>query len=210
MSALLDAEIEGARLTQEEILGFCFQLIIAGNDTTTTLIGNGSVLLAQHPDQLALAARAPERIPNAVEEMLRYEPPAQALPRRARRDLELHGKTIPVDARVLLVWAAANLDEREVKDLTFQIDREARGYTLGTIEREADKAIVAVRFPGESEDMKFVCVQDDGWHVSLAFTLTRGMTENVGRAVDALGPNPSPAELEEAMRRAMQNMPAAR
>jgi cytochrome P450 len=133
MSALLDAEIEGERLSQEEILGFCFQLIIAGNDTTTTLIGNGAVLLAQHPDQLALAAREPERIPNAVEEMLRFEPPAQALPRRARRDLELHGKTIPVDARVLLVWAAANLDEREFDEPErFDIERKiTRHLALG-------------------------------------------------------------------------------
>ncbi|MFK7898517.1 MAG: cytochrome P450 [Myxococcota bacterium] len=113
MSALIDAEIDGERLTRDEIEGFCFQLIIAGNDTTTTLIGNGAVLLEQHPDQRALLVREPERIPKAVEEMLRYEPPAQALPRRARQELTLHGQTIPEDARVLLVWAAANLDERE-------------------------------------------------------------------------------------------------
>lgn len=116
MSALVDAEIDGERLTEDEILGFCFQLIVAGNDTTTMLIGNGAVLLARHPDQLARLARDPGAIPNAVEEMLRYEPPAQALPRRARRDVELHGRTIPKDARVLLVWAAANLDEREFDD----------------------------------------------------------------------------------------------
>ena len=133
MSALVRAEIEGERLTQEEILGFCFQLIIAGNDTTTTLIANGAVLLAQHPDQLALLAREPERIPNAVEEMLRYEPPAQALPRRTRRDLLLHGKTIPADARVLLVFAAANLDEREFEDPErFDIERKiTRHLALG-------------------------------------------------------------------------------
>ena len=115
MSALVDAEIDGEKLTEEEILGFCFQLIIAGNDTTT-LIGNGATLLAEHPDQLALLAREPERIPDAIEEMLRYEAPAQALPRRARRPFELHGRVIPEDARVLLVWGAANHDEREFGD----------------------------------------------------------------------------------------------
>jgi cytochrome P450 len=113
MSALLDAELDGERLGRDEILGFCYQLIVAGNDTTTSLIGNGAVLLAEHPDQLRLLAREPGRIPAAVEEMLRYESPAQALPRRARRDLELHGVRIPADVRVLLVWAAANLDPRE-------------------------------------------------------------------------------------------------
>ena len=129
MSALLESEIEGERLTDEEIEGFCFQLIIAGNDTTTTLIGNGAVLLAQHPEQLALLAREPARIPNAVEEMLRYEPPAQALPRRARREIQMYDQVIPEDARVLLVWAAANLDEREFEDPErFDIERRAKRH----------------------------------------------------------------------------------
>jgi len=116
MSALLDAEIDGEHLSDEEILGFCYQLISAGNDTTTSLIGNGAVLLAQHPEQQTLLAREPERIPAAVEEMLRFEPPAQALPRRTTRSHTLHDHTAPPDARVLLVWAAANLDEREFED----------------------------------------------------------------------------------------------
>src|SRR5262245_55364880 len=113
MSALLEAEQDGERLTRDEILGFCYQLIVAGNDTTTTLIGNGAVLLAEHPDQLRALARDPGLVPAAVEEMLRYESPAQALPRRARRDLLLHGCRIPADVRVLLVWGAANRDPRE-------------------------------------------------------------------------------------------------
>lgn len=113
MSALLEAEIEGEGLDDDEILGFCYQLIVAGNDTTTSLIGNGAVLLANHPEQQKLLADDPERIPAAVEEMLRFEPPAQALPRRSRTPYSLHGETIPADERVLLVWAAANLDERE-------------------------------------------------------------------------------------------------
>ena len=116
MSALLAAEIEGEKLADPEILGFCYQLIVAGNDTTTSLIGNGAVLFAEHPDQQRLLAREPARIPNAVEEALRYEPPAQALPRQTRKPFTLHGRTIPADQRVLLVWAAANLDPREFDD----------------------------------------------------------------------------------------------
>ena len=116
MSALIDAEIDGERLSDEEILGFCYQLIVAGNDTTTALIGNGAVLLAQHPDQRKRLCDAPEGIPAAVEEMLRFEPPAQALPRRSRTEYTLHGVTIPRDERVLLVWAAANLDDREFSE----------------------------------------------------------------------------------------------
>lgn len=113
MSALVAAEIDGEKLTDPEIQGFCYQLIVAGNDTTTSLIGNAAVLFAEHPEQQALLAREPGRIPNAIEEVLRFEPPAQALPRQTRKPLALHGRTIPVDQRVLLVWAAANRDERE-------------------------------------------------------------------------------------------------
>lgn len=126
MSALLEAEIDRERLTDEEILGFCYQLIVAGNDTTTALIGNGAVLLAQHPDQQKGLVEEPARIPTAVEEMLRFEPPAQALPRRSRRAYSLHGVTIPPEQRVLLVWAAANLDEREFPDPErFDVTRNA-------------------------------------------------------------------------------------
>lgn len=116
MSALLHADLDGRRLTEEELLGFCFVLIVAGNDTTMNLIANGAVALAQHPDQRKLLARDPTRIPAAVEEMLRYESPAQALPRRATRDVTLHGVTVPEGAEVLLVWGAANRDEREFAD----------------------------------------------------------------------------------------------
>jgi len=129
MSALLDAEIDGVRLSDPEIQGFCYQLIVAGNDTTTSLIGNGVALLAQHPDQYALLHREPHRIPAAVEEMLRFESPAQALPRSAARDVALHGRTIPRGARVLLVWAAANRDEREFDEPDrFDVTRPIRRH----------------------------------------------------------------------------------
>ena len=133
MSALLEAEVEGERLSDDEILGFCFQLIMAGNDTTTALIGNGLVLLDHHPEQKALLVREPDRIADAVEEMLRFEPSAQALPRRTIKPYSLHGRTIPPDARVLLVWAAANLDEREFPDPErFDVTRRApRHLALG-------------------------------------------------------------------------------
>ncbi|HSJ96115.1 MAG TPA: cytochrome P450 [Myxococcota bacterium] len=116
MTALLDAEIAGQRLREDELLGFCFVLIVAGNDTTTNLIANGAVLLADHPDQRKLLVDDPGRIPVAVEEMLRCEAPAQALPRIARRPVALHGATIPAGALVRLVWGAANRDEREFAD----------------------------------------------------------------------------------------------
>jgi cytochrome P450 len=126
MSALLEAQLDGEKLSEDELLGFCFLLLIAGNDTTTSLIGNGAELLVRHPDQRAELAAAPSLIPGAVEEMVRIESPTQALPRTAMRDVQLHGVTIPQGARVMLLWGAANLDEREFPDAErFDIHRRA-------------------------------------------------------------------------------------
>ena len=116
MSALLQAEVDGQRLTEEELLGFCFLLVLAGNDTTSSLIGNGIVLLVEHPDQRARLVENPSLWPSAVEEMNRIESPTQVLPRTTTRDVEFHGTTIPADSRVMLVWGAANHDEREYPD----------------------------------------------------------------------------------------------
>ena len=116
MSALIAAEIDGEGLSQEELLGFCSLLVIAGNDTTMNLIANGAVLLAKHPEQREAIVQDAGLIPCAIEEMLRYESPVQALPRIATVDVEIHGVTIPMGDEVSLVWGAANHDEREFED----------------------------------------------------------------------------------------------
>jgi hypothetical protein len=136
MSALVEAEIDGQRLSEEDLLGFCFTLIVAGNDTTTNLIANGAVLLAEHPEQRAQLVRQPSAIANAVDEMVRCEAPAQALPRRVKREVSLHGGTIPEGALVRLVWGAANRDEREFANAdAFDVTRPAPrhlGFGVGT------------------------------------------------------------------------------
>jgi cytochrome P450 len=129
ISALLDAEIDGERLSQEELLGFCFVLIVAGNDTTTNLIANGAILLAEHPQARRELIAEPALIEDAIEEMLRCESPAQALPRRATRALLLHGVEIPEGAEVQLVWGAANRDEREFESPDrFDVHRRIRRH----------------------------------------------------------------------------------
>jgi cytochrome P450 len=123
----------GERLSDDEILGFCYLLLVGGNDTTTNLIGNGMELLARHPDRRAALVAEPALIPQAVGEMLRREPPTQTSARQTTRDVQLHGVTIPGDSRVLLVWGAANLDEREFPSPeTFDIHRSPeRHLSLG-------------------------------------------------------------------------------
>jgi len=116
MSALLAAEVDGQRLSEEELLGFCFLLVLAGNDTTSSLIGNGIVLLAHNPEQRAMLGRDPALWPGAIEEMNRIESPTQVLPRTARRDTNFHGTRIPAGSRVMLIWGAANHDEREFSE----------------------------------------------------------------------------------------------
>ena len=116
MTALIDAEAEGQKLSDEELLGFCLLLILAGNDTTSSLIGSGIVLLAQDDAQRARLVADPSLWPNAIEELNRMESPAQVLPRTTTRAVELHGTTIPADSRVMLIWGAANHDDREFTD----------------------------------------------------------------------------------------------
>lgn len=116
VSALLDAEVDGERLADEEIVGFCVLLLVAGNETTTNLISNSTVLLAAHPDQRAQLAGDPALLPGAIEEFLRYESPVQALARTLTRDVTLHGQRMEEGRKVVMVFGAANRDPREFTD----------------------------------------------------------------------------------------------
>jgi len=113
VTALLDAEVDGVHLTDNEILAFCLLLLVAGNETTTNLISNTAVLLAEQPDQRRLLVEKPELLPGAIEELLRFESPVQALARTATVDVELHGERIAAGDKVLLLFGSANRDERE-------------------------------------------------------------------------------------------------
>ena len=88
----------------------------AGNETTNRLIGWSGKVLAEHPDQRRELARDPSLIPNAIEELLRYEPPAPYVGRYVARDVEIHGRTVPEGNAMLLLLGAANRDDRQFKD----------------------------------------------------------------------------------------------
>ena len=113
ISALVHARPNGKEVSMAQILGVAFTLVTGGNDTTTGLLSGAAELLTRHPDQQKLLAEDPERIPNAIEEFLRMTSPAQGLARTTTRDVTFDGTTIPKDRKVLLLYAAANLDERE-------------------------------------------------------------------------------------------------
>lgn len=116
VSALLATEGEGAGLGTAEVMAFLFLMVIAGNETTTKLIGNAAFWLWRHSEQRARVRANPALIPQWVEETLRYDGSTQMLARTLTRDLELHGARLRAGERVLLLIGAANRDERMFAD----------------------------------------------------------------------------------------------
>jgi cytochrome P450 len=111
-SALLEAEIDGDRLTDEEVLGFMFLMVIAGNETTTKLLANAAFWGHKNPDQLTPIYSDLERVPLWVEETLRYDTSSQILARVVAGDLNLYDTTIPEGDVLLLLPGSAHRDER--------------------------------------------------------------------------------------------------
>ena len=110
MSALAQAEEEGDRLTELEMLNMLRLLLIAGNETTTNLIGNGVLALLRHPDQLQRLRDDPSLIPLAVDELLRFDSPVQTDFRRALEDCEVNGFPLKKRDNIVLLLGAANRD----------------------------------------------------------------------------------------------------
>lgn len=139
ISDLIAAEVErdgaATKLDDIEIAGFASMLGGAGAETVTKLIGNAVVTFAENPDQWQMLLDDRSKIPAAVEELLRWEAPAQYLVRYTLKDVELHGTTIPAGNPVLLCAGSANRDERAFTDAdTFDIDRdrgEAQNLGMG-------------------------------------------------------------------------------
>ncbi|MFJ9843614.1 cytochrome P450 [Kitasatospora sp. NPDC101155] len=116
ISALVATQAQDDRLTDSELLSTCFVLITAGDETTTSLIGNGTLALLRHPDQLARLREEPALIRTAVEELARYDTPTQAIVRVVAEDLEIGGRTLREGELVYPFLAAANRDPERFED----------------------------------------------------------------------------------------------
>ena len=116
VSALRNAEVQGDRLTDEEVVANCIVTMVGGQETTTNLIGSGVLSLLRNPDQLEKLRADLALIPSAVEELLRYESPSQHTARLAPEDTEIGGKQIRKRQAVMAVMAAANRDPERFPD----------------------------------------------------------------------------------------------
>jgi cytochrome P450 len=116
LTRLVEAEVDGERLTQEEVLGFVQLLLVGAQETTANLINNAVLCFIENPDQLARLQASPDLLPSAIEEVLRYRAPVQWMPRATRRAIELHGQVIPAGKLVLAVTGSANRDPRQFRD----------------------------------------------------------------------------------------------
>jgi cytochrome P450 len=110
VSAVVNAEVDGARLSESEIVGFCILLLIAGNETTTNLLGNLLNVLADRPDLWQRLRADPTLVEAAIEELLRFDGPVQFLMRAVTDEVEFHGRTLKDGDRVIVTMGAANRD----------------------------------------------------------------------------------------------------
>jgi cytochrome P450 len=161
-SLLVVANDDDERLTEQELLSTLFQLIVAGHDTTTSLIGNGVVALLDHPEQLRLLTAEPDRIPDAIEELMRYWTPVQHATFRVTTDaVTLDGVEVPEGQQVLVCLAGANRDPDVRSDPTvLDVTRPPRahlgfghgihfclGAPLGRLEARTAFSVLLGRYP---------------------------------------------------------------
>jgi len=116
VTILLEAEVDGEKLTEMDILAFCFLLILAGNETTRNAISGGLLVLSEHPQEKARLLNDMSLMESAIEEILRWTSPLHHMSREATADVEIRGKTIKAGERVLMWYPSANRDEDLFED----------------------------------------------------------------------------------------------
>jgi cytochrome P450 len=127
--SVLVAQEEADALTEQELIAFVVLLLLAGNETTTNLIGNGMLALGRHPAQMERLRRDPSLMPRAIEEMLRYDCPVQSTVRHPKVDVEVGGVTIAAKTFTFIIVAAANRDPAHFPNPeTFDITRDPNDH----------------------------------------------------------------------------------
>jgi cytochrome P450 len=162
LSGLVQAESDGDKLSENELISMMFLLIVAGHETTVNLIANGMLLLFEHPDQRQRLREHPELLKSAIEEMLRYYGPVEVgLTRWVREDTEFGGVQLKRGQQIMAVLASANHDperfpDPEVFDITREPNRHVAfgtgihaclGATLARLEAEVAFSELLARFP---------------------------------------------------------------
>ncbi|HEX6897201.1 MAG TPA: cytochrome P450 [Bryobacteraceae bacterium] len=129
LARLAQTEVDGDRLSDDEILGFFQLLLVAGTETTTNLLNNAVLCFLENPEEFETLRRAPGLLVSAIEEVLRYRSPVQWMFRMTRRDVELHGETIPAGKLVLPVIGSANRDPQQFPEpRRFNMAREPNAH----------------------------------------------------------------------------------
>jgi len=207
MTELLNAEFRDEtdtkrKLTREEVLIFVNLLAGAGNETTTRLIGWTGKVLGDHPDQRAELVKDPALIPNAIEELLRYEPPGPSVARYVLRDVEVQGQVVPAGSAILLLVASANRDDRRYPNGDgFDIHRQGPphisfgrgihaclGAALARVEGRVALGELLKRFPTWTVDLDNAKLSSTstvrGWDNLPVFTRSTGRNVARGAAAD--------------------------
>ena len=184
LSDLVAAVDEGERLTEDELVATSINLLFAGHETTTNLIGNGTLALLRHPDQLDLLRRRPELLPGAVEELLRFDSPVQRVRRIVMRDIVLGGRDIPAGSAVTAFLGSANRDpEQWDRPDALDVTRPdvfpmsfggGPHYCIGAALARLEGRVAFETLLDRFDELHLADSFEDRWHPNVAF---RGLVE---------------------------------
>ena len=179
LSDLVAAVDEGERLTEDELVATSINLLFAGHETTTNLIGNGTLALLRHPDQLDLLRRRPELLPGAVEELLRFDSPVQRVRRIVTRDIVLGGREIPSGSAVTAFLGSANRDPEQWDrpddldvtrtDVFHMSFGGGPHFCIGAALARLEGRIAFETLLDRFDDLQVADTFEDRWHPNVAF-----------------------------------------